>query len=48
LGLGNFYYDKKRVHRVGPKVGVQGGDPTGTGEGRIITIKISKNFFFLK
>jgi len=40
------YYDNTIFHRVVPKFCVQGGDPTGTGEGSIIAVKISEFFFF--
>jgi cyclophilin family peptidyl-prolyl cis-trans isomerase len=34
------YYDNTMFHRIIPKFMVQGGDPTGTGEGGIVVISI--------
>jgi peptidyl-prolyl cis-trans isomerase SDCCAG10 len=34
------YYDNTMFHRIIPKFMVQGGDPTGTGEGGIVVLLI--------
>lgn len=39
------YYDNTIFHRIIPDFLVQGGDPTGTGQGKLNSIKTNKILF---